>query len=179
MRPTALVSALLRLPPPVPVLAAGSQVLTRLGRVMARRHPGLIARLGDEAGKRLLLDAEGLPVLILLQAEPLSLRLFPRGPAPVSNLPASDAQIRGSLSAFLAMLHGESDGDALFFSGELAISGDTSAVLALRNALDDAEIDLAAEFAALARAPEAVVRRLARAVGARTGLSLTRGEGWT
>lgn len=174
MRPTALVSALLRLPLPVPVLAAGSQVLTRLGRVMARRHPGLITRLGDEAGKRLLLDAEGLPVLILLQAEPLSLWLFPR-----DNAPASDAQIRGALSAFLAMLHGESDGDALFFSGELAISGDTSAVLALRNALDDAEIDLAAEFAALARAPEAVVRRLARAVGARTGLSLTRGEGWT
>ncbi len=167
-----LLSALLRLPPPAPLLAAGSGMLTRLGRVMAGRHPGMIARLGNEAGKRLLLDAADLPVLILLQPEPLSLRLFPR-----HRVPDSDAQIRGSLSAFLAMLHGESDGDALFFSGELAISGDTSAVLALRNALDDAEIDLAAECAALARMPDAVVRRLAARAGRRLGLSLTRVEG--
>lgn len=166
-------AALMRLPPPAPVLLAGSGVLTRLGRVMVGRHPGMIARLGPEAGKRLLLEAEGLPALILLQADPLSLRLYPHHRAP-----ESDAQIRGSLAAFLSMLHGESDGDALFFSGELSISGDTSAVLALRNALDDAEIDLAAEFAALARAPEALVRRLATAVGPRLGLSLTRKEGF-
>jgi len=166
-----LARALLRLPPPAPALALGSVVLTRLGRVMAARHPGMLARLGPEAGKRLLLEAGDLPALILLQAEPLSLRLFPR-----HRTPESDAQIRGSLPAFLAMLHGESDGDALFFSGELSISGDTSAVLALRNALDDAEIDLAAELAALARAPEGAVRRLAGAIGPRLGLSLTRTE---
>ncbi|MBW7922195.1 MAG: SCP2 sterol-binding domain-containing protein [Rubellimicrobium sp.] len=167
-----LLAALMRLPPPAPVLMAGSHLLTRLGRKMAGRHPGMIARLGPEAGKRLLLDATDLPALILLQAEPLSLRLFPRRAA----APPSDAQITGNLAAFLAMLHGESDGDALFFSGELSISGDTSAVLALRNALDDAEIDLAAEFAALFRAPETVVRRLAVVAGPRLGLSLTRME---
>ncbi|HEC14815.1 MAG TPA: lipid carrier protein, partial [Rhodospirillales bacterium] len=34
------------------------------------------------------------------------------------------------------------DGDALFFSRDLAIEGDTGAVVALRNAVDGAEIDL-------------------------------------
>ncbi len=168
---SALQSALMHLPPPPPALALGSHLLTRLGGMMVARHPGMLARLGPEAGKLLLLDATDLPALILLRADPLSLSLHPR-----RRVPASDAQIRGSLSAFLSMLHGESDGDALFFSGELAISGDTSAVLALRNALDDAEIDLATEFAALARAPESVVRRLAGAIGPRMGLSLTRTE---
>ncbi len=136
---------------------------------MLGRHPGLLSRLGPEAGKNLLLDTTDLPALILLRADPLSLTLHPRARAP-----QADAVIRGRLSAFLAMLHGEIDGDALFFSGDLAISGDTSAVLALRNALDDAEIDLAAEFAALTRAPQGAVLRLARGIGARTGLSLTR-----
>lgn len=168
---TLLHSALMRLPPPRPALALGSHVLTRLGGTMMARHPGMLERLGPEAGKLLLLDATDLPALILLRADPLSLSLHPRHSPPVS-----DAQIRGGLSAFLAMLHGESDGDALFFSGDLAISGDTSAVLALRNALDDAEIDLATEFAALARAPEGAVRRLAAAIGPRWGLSLTRRE---
>lgn len=171
---TFLHSAFMRLPPPRPALSLGSHVLTRLGGTMMARHPGMLARLGAEAGKLLLLDATDLPALILLRADPLSLSLHPRHSAP-----EADAQIRGSLSAFLAMLHGESDGDALFFSGELAISGDTSAVLALRNALDDAEIDLATEFAALARAPEAAVRRLAGALGPRWGLSLTRREVWS
>ena len=171
---TALHSVFMRLPPPRPALVFGSHVLTRLGGTMAARHPGMLTRLGSEAGKLLLLDAPDLPALILLRAEPMALSLHPRLRAP-----AADAQIRGNLSAFLAMLHGESDGDALFFSGELAISGDTSAVLALRNALDDAEIDLAAEFAALARAPEAFVRRLASALGPRMGLSLTRQEVWS
>lgn len=51
------------------------------------------------------------------------------------------------------MLHGREDGDALFFSGALEISGDTSAVLALRNALDDAELDLTEELASWSPPP--------------------------
>lgn len=164
-----LLPALMRLPPPRPALALGSLVLTRLGGSMVSRHPRMLSRLGPEAGKLLLLDTTDLPALILLRADPLALSLHSR-----RTVPLSDAQISGSLAAFLAMLHGESDGDALFFSGELAISGDTSAVLALRNALDDAEIDLAAEFSALTRLPEGPGRRMAEHLGAHTGLSLTR-----
>jgi predicted lipid carrier protein YhbT len=64
--------------------------------------------------------------------------------------PAHDARIAGPLSAFLAMMHGAEDGDALFFSRDLTVEGDTAAVLALRNAMDDAELDLTEELAALA-----------------------------
>ena len=37
------------------------------------------------------------------------------------------------------MIDGALDGDALFFSRDLQVSGDTEAVVVLRNALDDVE----------------------------------------
>ncbi|NIR58454.1 MAG: sterol-binding protein, partial [Gammaproteobacteria bacterium] len=52
-------------------------------------------------------------------------------------VPECDATIAGPMSAFLGMMHGEIDGDALFFSRDISVDGDTSAVLALRNAIDD------------------------------------------
>ena len=62
---------------------------------------------------------------------------------PWTKTPAADAAIRGALKTLVDLLEGRLDGDALFFSRELAIEGDTEAVVALRNAVDDAEIDLA------------------------------------
>jgi predicted lipid carrier protein YhbT len=47
------------------------------------------------------------------------------------------------------MVHGVLDGDALFFSREITIEGDTDAILAMRNAIDAAEIDLSCELANL------------------------------
>lgn len=85
--------------------------------------------------------------------------------------------IRGRLAAFLAMLHGADDGDALFFSGDLAIAGDTSAVLALRNALDDAELDLTGELAALFSPPlDGWLRRALALAARRSGYVLSRQE---
>lgn len=159
--------------PPAPVLALGSAALGRLTRTVDARHPDLLRRLGPEAGKRLLLDALEMPVLLLLCPAARRLTLHSRAAPP----PAHDAAIRGRLSAFLAMLHGAVDGDALFFSGDLAITGDTSAVLALRNALDDAEIDLADEVSALTHAPRAALHGLAARIGRRTGLVLHRPTG--
>ena len=40
----------------------------------------------------------------------------------------------------LALLDGTQDGDALFFNRVISISGRTEAVLALRNAIEDAEL---------------------------------------
>jgi len=40
------------------------------------------------------------------------------------------------------LLEGRLDGDALFFSRELTVEGDTEAVLLLRNAVDSDEVDL-------------------------------------
>ena len=89
-----------------------------------------------------MLDITDLPFALLLDPAQARLRAFRRSAAP-----DADARISGTLAAFLAMLHGVEDGDSLYFSGALQIEGDTSAVLALRNALDDAELDLSAEIA--------------------------------
>jgi predicted lipid carrier protein YhbT len=59
------------------------------------------------------------------------------------------ARIAGPIAALLAMAHGARDGDALFFSREITIEGDTDAILAMRNAIDAAEIDLPYEIAGL------------------------------
>jgi ubiquinone biosynthesis protein UbiJ len=58
-----------------------------------------------------------------------------------------DVTIRGSLSTLIALLEGRVDGDALFFSRDLAVEGDTEALLALRNAVDGEGIDLLRDFA--------------------------------
>jgi predicted lipid carrier protein YhbT len=81
------------------------------------------------------------------------------------------------------MVHGALDGDALFFSRDIVIEGDTEAVLALRNAVDDAEIDLAAEVAAIAGPASPYVaeifRRAAPLAERMTGVTLTRSGGAT
>jgi predicted lipid carrier protein YhbT len=53
--------------------------------------------------------------------------------------PEHDAAIAGTFFNLLNMIDGSLDGDALFFSRDLQVSGDTEAVVALRNALDDFE----------------------------------------
>src|SRR5690606_22433020 len=63
--------------------------------------------------------------------------------------PLADARIEGPLVLLLGLLEGRCDADALFFSRELAVTGDMEAMLALRNALDDSAIDLPRELGAL------------------------------
>ncbi len=159
-----------RLPaPPLPPALLSAAFTWLLGSAL-RRHPGVLARMGEAANARFLLDATDAPTLLLLHPSARRLSALPRRAAP----PAHDAAIHGSLGAFLAMLHGAIDGDALFFSGALAIGGDTGAVLALRNALDDAEIDLAAELAALAPPAAPLLRLAVRGLERHTGLLLAR-----
>ncbi len=62
---------------------------------------------------------------------------------------ACDATIKGRLSALLDMLEGRIDGDKLFFSRELEISGNTAVVVALRNTLDREEINLLGDATSL------------------------------
>lgn len=163
-----------RLPDPPLPLAPLSAAFTLLLRSALRRHPGVVARMGAAANASFLLDATDAPTMVLMQ--PAAGRLAAVSRRNPARLPRHDASIRGSLGAFLAMLHGSVDGDALFFAGDLSISGDTGAVLALRNALDDAEIDLAGELAALTGRAAPLTRWLLHGVAARTGLLLSRPE---
>lgn len=171
-RPT-LPPLLMRLPPPPLSRPALGLALTAFLRRIAAKNPAILARLGPYGQARFLLDVSDGPFLLLMQPQARRLTAHPRH-APE---PEHDAAIRGGLAAFLAMLHGAEDGDALFFSGELQIGGDTSAVLALRNALDDAELDLTEELAALTGRPLGRwLRRGSALVARRSGLVLSRQE---
>jgi O2-independent ubiquinone biosynthesis accessory factor UbiT len=153
--------------------------LQRVIAAFARRHPAVFGRLGPQASKRFLIDPTDLPFAFRLCPKPPSPRIevLAKTQRPLRQRPW-DARIAGPLAALLGMVHGTLDGDALFFSRELVIEGDTEAVLALRNALDDAEIDLVAEAAAafppLGPAVEPAVRGFLAAVSRHSGVALTR-----
>lgn len=59
-----------------------------------------------------------------------------------------DARIKGSLEGLLNLLEGRADGDKLFFSRDLEISGDTAVIVALRNTLDREEMNLLEDMTA-------------------------------
>ena len=160
------------LPPP-----AIEWPLRRMTMSVIRRHASLFQRLGRHAASSYLIDPVDLPIAFWLR---------PRGVPPgieALSKPVRrpwDARIAGPLAALLGMVHGTLDGDALFFSRDLVIEGDTEAVLALRNALDDAEIDLLTEAAA-ALGPagarfESFARGLLREISRLTGVALTRAD---
>jgi predicted lipid carrier protein YhbT len=151
-------------------------VLERLAASLATRRPNLFARLGLHADKVFLVEPVDLPVAFRLTPCPVRPAIEPvRRPAG-----RWDARIAGPLAALVGLVHGAFDGDALFFSRDIVVEGDTEAVLALRNALDDAEIDLLAEIATAFRPAgpvlEPYARRLAPAVACLTGLQLARAE---
>ena len=142
---------LARLLPPLPLFAL-QPLLARIVATVARRHPELFARLGDSCEKRFLIDPSNLPFFLLLQpdADRPMLKACRRG-QDVEH----DVYISGTLLTLLGMIDGQTDGDALFFNRELTITGDSEAVVALRNALDNMDgtlaDDVAASFGPLSR----------------------------
>jgi O2-independent ubiquinone biosynthesis accessory factor UbiT len=112
---------------------------------MSRRHPRLFKNLAR-------LDA----ATVLIEPSDVSHRFmlaFGHGEASLaladSEDGASDACIKGDLESLLDMLEGRIDGDKLFFSREIEISGNTAIVVALRNTLDREEIDLLEDVTSL------------------------------
>ncbi|MBT5373114.1 MAG: lipid carrier protein [Rhodospirillaceae bacterium] len=136
-------------PPLSPVLLAGllarplsprllQPLLDAILAVLNRRHPGLFERLSCLKKPVFLIDPVDLPLFFVLDADPS----HPRLTATRDSDGRAVAVIRGPLLALIDLLEGRVDGDALFFSRVLSIEGDTEAVVALRNAVDDADIDL-------------------------------------
>ena len=108
-------------------------LLDRAVRNVAQRYPELFARLGTDADKRFIIDAAELPFVLMLQpGPPARLEAHRR-----ERVPRNDACISGTFLNLFDMVNGTLDGDALFFTRDLRISGDVQAVVRLRNALDD------------------------------------------
>jgi O2-independent ubiquinone biosynthesis accessory factor UbiT len=117
-------------------LAVIQPILGHIASHVATDRPELYARLGVHARKRFLIDPTDLPFVLILTPEKQrpDLRAYRR-----YENPAHDAAIAGKFFNLLDMIDGSQDGDALFFSRDLRVRGDTEAVVALRNALDDFE----------------------------------------
>jgi len=129
-----------------PALMAMQPALKRIMHHLAHRHAGLFERAEAYRHKRFLIDPVNLPFALLLSPVPRQPRLRA---VRRDERPAWDARMAGSFLTLLEMVDGKLDGDAMFFTGELQVEGDTEAVVALRNALDDVDASLADEAAAL------------------------------
>ncbi len=137
-------------PPLSPVLLAGMALrplppvllqpfLNAAMAITRRRHPGLFDRLAGLSGSTFLIDPIDLAFDFLLRpSPPPSLKAVAKGG--LTETPT--ATIRGPLMALIQLLEGKLDGDALFFSRDLVVEGDTEAVVTLRNAVDGAGIDV-------------------------------------
>jgi predicted lipid carrier protein YhbT len=131
-----MLPAVARLLPPAMALPLGP-LLTLSLRSFARRRPDLFERLGEHGRAAFLIAPTDLS---------FAFWVVPDGAAAVvrvtaaSAAMASDVVVRGPVMALLGLLDGTFDGDALFFHRTLSISGRTEVMLALRNAIENAEL---------------------------------------
>lgn len=141
--------------------AAFQPLLGAVLRTLGRRHPEVFARLAPLGGRSVLIVPTDLPFRFLLRPNdrPPSLRVLGADEAAAEN---GSATIRGPLLKLLALAEGRVDGDALFFSRDISVSGDTEVVVALRNALDGAELDVLDTLCAACGPLAPLARRLAR-----------------
>ena len=148
----------------------------------ARRHPDLFERLATISNPTFALVPDELPVAFVLRADarrPM-LRAVPKAALGQTAAAAASessrrsfdgggdspaAVIRGPLRLLAALADGRRDGDTLFFSREIAIEGATSAAVALRNALDNAELGGLAELVLPPGLAAAFAQRLLRLGG--------------
>ncbi|WP_319529057.1 SCP2 sterol-binding domain-containing protein [uncultured Cohaesibacter sp.] len=115
---------------------------------VAIHHPEFFDRLGDYADKSFVVVPTDLDWIarITFYDSRVQIRLS----RSLEAFPNRDVTVTAPFLSLLNLLDGKEDGDALFFSRDLSVEGDTEAVLALRNALDDAEIDFVHECASIA-----------------------------
>lgn len=143
---------------PVPLSKAALQFVPRhiVERVtdivwarMESRHPNLLKNLEKIPASLVLIDPDDIPFVFSLDlgVRPVTFSLFQEGFSDNEREPT--AVIRGNLEALVNMLEGHADGDALFFSRDIQITGDTSVIIALRNTLDREEISLLGEIISL------------------------------
>ncbi|HVI51426.1 MAG TPA: SCP2 sterol-binding domain-containing protein [Candidatus Sulfotelmatobacter sp.] len=143
-------------PPFSPVLLAGlalapvpprllQPLFDAILKVVRSRHPDILERLAAYPDAVVGIDPVDLPFTLVLEPIPEQPRLTVC--RDFDDIRPS-AVIRGPLEMLFALAEGRIDGDAAFFSRQLVIEGDTEVVLALRNAMDGAGIDLEADFAA-------------------------------
>jgi O2-independent ubiquinone biosynthesis accessory factor UbiT len=148
-----------RILPVAPLCAMVQPLLNRTVRRIAQRHPEMFDRIAPYQTSNFVIVPQELPFALLLRPDPAAptLRAVPR-----DALPEHEARIEGRFKLLLELVDGESDGDAAFFSRDLTISGNTEAVVSLRNALDDMDGSVAQETADLFGPPGRMILSMLR-----------------
>ena len=111
-------------------------------RAVLGNHPGLLERMGTHANRTFAFVPTDMPWTFLVTPRARKL-IVARRPSRI----AADATISAPIILLLALLEGKADGDAAFFARGVEVEGDMESVVAVRNALDDAAIDLPRELA--------------------------------
>jgi len=127
---------------PSPVFQPLLQIVFNM---LLRRHPALFERLGEHRTKVFAFLPAGAPCAVLVRPTAKSVKFANKATAD-----AADVVVSGKLALLLALLEGRIDGDAMFFSRDLCVSGDMAAIVALRNAIDDSGVDLPQDLSPLA-----------------------------
>ena len=150
------------LPAPSALRSVAARAILR--RVLAA-HPALGARLAPRGSRRLLVRPTDLSYgfLVTLRAGRVEIACVGRA------APPADAVVSGPILLLLALAEGRVDGDALFFNRALRISGDIELVVAVRNALDDAGLDLLGDLIGVVPPPLAALLRRTEAWARRAG----------
>jgi len=140
--PIPLARVALRLMPPSFLARAVAIIVRR----METRHPKLFQNLGRLDPALAYLEPTDLPHRFGLRMGAGQVSFFLVGPDEAEE---PNARIAGSLEALIDMLEGREDGDALFFSRDIQVTGDTTIIVGLRNTLDREEISLYDEVTSL------------------------------
>lgn len=147
-------------PMPVGLMCAALRpFLDRVVRRIAAHHPEMFTRIAPYETADFVIVPTELPFALHLRPEPLApmLRAIPK-----DRLPPFHACIEGRFLLLLELVDGERDGDAAFFSRDLTISGNTEAVVSLRNAIDDIDGSIAQETADLFGPPGRAILNILR-----------------
>lgn len=134
-------SSWLQVPFPTFVL---QPILNRIVRKIAVQNPDMFNRLGPYKTSTFVIDPTNFPFALVLRPDPNDLLL---AACNRKSLPEHEARISGKFLNLLRLVDCDLDGDALFFSRELEVTGNTEAVVCLRNALDDVDGSIAESVA--------------------------------
>ncbi|MCC6779176.1 MAG: SCP2 sterol-binding domain-containing protein [Hyphomicrobiales bacterium] len=124
---------------PLPLLPLELMVRRLVDNAVDAR-PSLASRLADSAGTTIAVDPIDCPFAFLITLGLTRPRV--RAVPDLSDC-SYQTRIAAPLLVLLGLVDGSYDGDAVFFSRDLVIEGDTEAALALRNAIENAELDAA------------------------------------
>lgn len=147
-----VVALSVRLTPEWIIQRISSQVFARV----LERHPMILDRLGEFGSRTFGFNPTDINLSFTVRPSRRAIEVH-AGPG----TPAADASLAGPLHLLLSLAEGRCDADALFFSRDLTVTGDMEAMLALRNALDDSDLDLPTDISSFAGPLGPVVKRIA------------------